>query len=235
MEEAAAAYETGEIELKEYTAAVSALQYQRQVVNTIQEYQSKLSYAEQIRETTGQEIWLVSDRGYEEIFGKYSRQREFILILALVTAIMIIVSESIAMEYRTGMYQIVHSAPNGRAAVMRWKITACVVLTIGLMAAVYGIDIWNLHHIYGMPYLAAPALSLTFLENAWGGLAGHVSILGWLMILLLVRLVVALFTMTAAMLVSRAIGKKGNRALMPAVLAGVILLVWILHQVTQLV
>ena len=61
------------------------------------------------------------------------------------------------------------------------------------------------------------------------------SISGWLMILLLVRLVVALFTMTAAMLVSRAIGKKGNRALMPAVLAGVILLVWILHQVTQLV
>lgn len=85
-------------ELKEYTAAVSVLQYQRQVVNTIQEYQSKLSYAEQIRETTGQEIWLISDRGYEEIFGKYSRQREFILILALVTAIMIIVSESIAME-----------------------------------------------------------------------------------------------------------------------------------------
>lgn len=208
LEEAAAAYEDGEIELKEYTAAVSALQYQRQVVNTIQEYQSKLSYAEQIRETTGQEIWLVSDRGYEEIFGKYSRQREFILILALVTAIMIIVSESIAMEYRTGMYQIVHSAPNGRAAVMRWKITACVVLTIGLTAAVYGIDIWNLHHIYGMPYLAAPALSLTFLENAWGGLAGHVSISGWLMILLLVRLVVALFTMTAAMLVSRAIGKR---------------------------
>ena len=166
---------------------------------------------------------------------KYSRQREFILILALVTAIMIIVSESIAMEYRTGMYQIVHSAPNGRAAVMRWKITACVVLTKGQTAAVYGIDIWNLHHIYGMPYLAAPALSLTFLENAWGGLAGHVSISGWLMILLLVRLVVALFTMTAAMLVSRAIGKKGNRALMPAVLAGVILLVWILHQVTQLV
>lgn len=235
LEEAAAAYEAGEIELKEYTAAVSVLQYQRQVVNTIQEYQSKLSYAEQIRETTGQEIWLVSDRGYEEIFGKYSRQREFILILALVTAIMIIVSESIAMEYRTGMYQIVHSAPNGRAAVMRWKITACVVLTIGLTAAVYGIDIWNLHHIYGMPYLAAPALSLTFLENAWGGLAGHVSISGWLIILLLVRLVVALFTMTAAMLVSRAIGKKGNRALMPAVLAGVILLVWILHQVTQLV
>ena len=126
LEEAAAAYEAGEIELKEYTAAVSALQYQRQVVNTIQEYQSKLSYAEQIRETTGQEIWLVSDRGYEEIFGKYSRQREFILILALVTAIMIIVSESIAMEYRTGMYQIVHSAPNGRAAVMRWKITALI-------------------------------------------------------------------------------------------------------------
>lgn len=45
------------------------------------------------------------------------------------------------MEYRTGMYQVVHSAPNGRAAVMRWKITACVVLTIGLTAAVYGIDI----------------------------------------------------------------------------------------------
>lgn len=64
-----------------------------------------------------------------------------------------------------------------------------------------------------MPYLAAPALSLTFLENAWGGLAGHVSISGWLMILLLVRLVVALFTMTAAMLVSRAIGKKGKQSL----------------------
>lgn len=235
LEEAAEQYECGEIELKEYTTAVSALQYQRMALNTIQEYQEKLSYAEHIRETNQKEIWLISDRGYEEIFGKYGQQREFILLLALVTAVMLIVSESIAMEYRTGMYQMIHSSVNGRILVMIWKVSSCILLTVGLTVLVYGIDYFNLYQSYGMPYLSAPALSLTFLENTWLNLAAHMSISGWIMLLFTIRLMVALLTMTAAILVSKIIGKKGNRAVMPIVLVGIIALVWILHKVTGLV
>lgn len=235
LEEAAAQYERGEIELKEYTTAVSSLQYQRMALNTIQEYQEKLSYAEHIRETNQKEIWLISDRGYEEIFGKYGQQREFILLLALVTAVMLIVSESIAMEHRTGMHRMIHSSVNGRILVMVWKVSACILLTVGLTVLVYGIDYYNLYQSYGMPYLSAPALSLTFLEKTWLNLATHMSISGWIMLLFTIRLMVALLTMTAAILVSKMIGKKGNRAVMPIVLVGIIVLVWILHKVTGLV
>lgn len=234
LEEAAAKYEAGEIELKEYTRAVSAFQYQKMAINSIQEYKEKLDYADKIRETKQQEIWLVSDRGYEEIFGKYGEQREFILLIALVIAVMLIVSESIAIEQRTGMYQIIRSSVNGRLPVMIWKISAAILLTIGLTLLVYGIDYVNLYNIYGLPYLQAPTLSLTFMENTWGGLAEHTTIFGWIMIRLFLRILMAIFTMVSAMFVSKIIGKKGNRAIMPVAAAGIILLLWILHIKTGL-
>lgn len=232
MEAAAEKYERGEIDLSEYSSIVSSVYYQRAALSMIQEYQEKISYAERIKEEYDVDIWLVSDRGYEEIFGQYSSQRELILLIALVTAVMLIISECIAMEYRTGMNMIVHSAGRGRGFFMCQKIIACVLVTIGLTVAVYGIDYWNLYKIYGMPYLSAPAVSLTFLEGTSMKLVLNTTIGGWIAICFAARAAVALVTMAAAIFVSKIIGKKGNRSIMPIVLVGLIVAVCILHKVT---
>ncbi len=235
LEQAGVLYENGEIDLKDYTKVANALQYQKMSLSTITEYQSKLSYAQHIKEDYSKDIWLVSDRGYEEIFGEYSVQRELILILALVTTIMIIVSECIAMEYRTGMHSMIYSAANGRRSVLIWKISACIILTVGLTAIVYGIDYFNLYKYYGMPYLSAPAISLTFLENVWAGLSAYVTIGGFIAILISVRFAIALVTMVVAMFISKLIGRKGSRALMPVALVVIVIIVCVIHSITGLV
>jgi hypothetical protein len=86
-----------------------------------------------------------------------------------------------------------------------------------------------MYRIYGMPYLSAPAVSLTFLEDTFANLAQHVNIGGWILILLFARWITALATMTAALLVSKAIGKKGSRSIMPVVLAGIIAVIYVVH------
>lgn len=230
MEEAAGQYERGEIELSEYSNVVSYVYYQKTALSMIQEYQEKLTYAERIKEEYGIDIWLMSDRGYEEIFGQYSSQREIILLIGLITAIMLIISECISMEYRRGMNMIVHSAKRGRGFFMCNKLIACIIVTLGLTIAVYGIDYWNLYKIYGMPYLSAPAISLTFLEGTSMKLVLNTTVGGWIAIRFAARVVVALAVMAVAVAVSKIMGKKGNRSIMPVALVGVIIVVYILHK-----
>jgi len=225
LEDTATQYQNGEIDLKTFSKAVSNFQDQANSMKGIQEYSSKIEYLASIKQNYEIDGYMISDRGYEEIFGQYSNQREIILLLTIVTAIMMIISECISMEYRTGMENIVRSCERGRKWIFKKKVAACAIFTILLFGIVYGIDIWNLYHIYGMPYLKAPLMSLTFME----GCAFRVSIFGWMLIRLGARLLICLITMALAIIVSRMIGKKGNRALMLLALAGMIAVIAILH------
>lgn len=225
LDEAAVKYQSGEIDMKTYIQAANNFQYNTESVRAIKEYVQKIEYLQNIKQEHGIDGYMISDRGYEEIFGQYSRQREFIIILTLVTGIMLIISESISLEYRTGMENIIRSCEKGRIWIFRRKTAACILFTIGLFMVVYGIDFWNLKHFYGMPYLQAPIMSLTFMK----GCAFKVSILQWMLILLGARLLICLVTMAIAIIISKMIGKNGNRALMPLVLAGIIGVIAFLH------
>jgi len=165
--------------------------------------------------------YLISDRGYESIFGKYGESRELILLIVLVAATMLIISESSLLETRTGMNSILRSSAKGRAWLVVRKVIASVVMTTLLFVLVYGIDYIQLAGYYGMPYLDAPIMSLTFME----GCKFNVTIGGWILLRLLVRYIVAIATMTVAILSSKLIGKKGNRAFTILILVGIIVVV----------
>lgn len=214
LNETAIRYENGEVDLKTYANAVSNVQMAATYMKSIEEFSEKINYLENIQQNYGIEGFLISDRGYEEIFGQYGNQRELILLLSLVIGIMIIISETISMEHRTGMEIIVRSCEKGRQWIFFRKIIACMLFTTILFILVYGIDFWNLYHIYGMPYLNAPVMSLTFME----GCKFHVSILTWIVIRLAARLLICIIITAIAILISKVIGKKGNRAVMPLIL-----------------
>lgn len=225
LDNAAIQYQNGEIDLKAYSKVVSNFQFETNSLKNCKEFITKTEYLQNLSQNRGIEGYMISDRGYEEIFGQYSRQRELILLLTMVTGIMIIISESISMEYRTGMENIVRSCENGRKWLMNRKVLACAIFTVSLFAIVYGIDIWNMYHTYGMPFLDAPVVSLTFMENC----PVNVTILSWMNIVFAARLAVCILTMIIAILISRIIGKKGNRALMPLALAGIIVVIVLIH------
>ena len=190
-------------------------------LRNIDEYKVKVNYLQDLKEESNIDGYMISDRGYEQIYGDYSKQRELILILALTAGIMLIISECISMEYRTGMEDIVRSYKRGRSWLFIRKITACLVFTVVLFVLVYGIDFYNLNRLYGFPYLNAPVQSLTFMNSC----IYKVSILGWLGIRLAVRFIICFITMTVAIIVSRILGKRGNRSLTILVLAILFLII----------
>lgn len=125
------------------------------------------------------------------------------------------------MEYRTGMEDIVRSCKRGRSWIFSRKVIACLVFTVVLFLLVYGIVFYNLIRIYGFPYLKAPVQSLTFMNSCM--FKG--SILGWLGIRVALRFICCLITMTVAIIVSRILGKRGNRSLTILVLAVLFLII----------
>lgn len=107
----------------------------------------------------------MSDRGYEELFGKYSYLREFILFLSLIISVNIIIIENQRKEYTTKMYQLIYSLKNGRGWIEWHRVVSELIVVSGLFVIVYGIDMIMLCTYYGLPYLEAPAVSLTFMEH----------------------------------------------------------------------
>lgn len=228
--EAAEKYLNGEIDQTELYNAKSNSDYYGTRVRAVEEFMTKMDYLDRIEDEYGVTGYLISDRGYECIFGKYSSMRELILVMVLTAAVMIIISESAMLELRTGMHAITRSASRGRDWLFLRKVLAGFLATTLLFVIVYGIDYVQLADYYGMPYLTAPIMSLSFME----GCKLNVTIGEWILLRLLLRFAVAIMTMTAAFVSSRIIGKKGNRAFTILVLAAVLALVVVLNSVGML-
>lgn len=228
LKDITAKYNAKEANMSQYINAIDAVQYQKSIVSKLSEYQKKSQYLSNLNETYGVKGWMISDRGYDEILGQYSKQRELIIMLALVTAITFIISGSIVLEHRTGMNYIIRSGVNGRKWISSRKLAACVVFTVIMTAVVYGIDMWSMYRLYGVSYMNAPVMSLSVMADNIGqgamaigfikNMVLHMSIASFIVLRLVIRLMVALITMGVAILVSKAIGKKGSAALMPIVL-----------------
>lgn len=209
LEEVAAEYNSGNASLEALVNASTQTIQCGTKLKTVEEFKNKFEYLDNIEAEYGVEGYLMSDRGYEEIFGQYSTQRELILLLIMVAGIMLIVSECITMEYHTGMEYMLRTAKKGRRWLTIRKLIACIILTMIVFLLVYGIDYIKMYQFYGLPYLDAPLMSLTFME----GVSVKYTVGGWIVMRLLARFIVGLFAMAAAFITSRIVGRKGNRGL----------------------
>lgn len=234
-------FKLGEMDISTYYDYSSTVDYYTQELGKLKEFIAKQAYIDELSES-GISAWMISDRGYEEIFGEKSDQRELIILIALVTGVMFIVSESVSMEYRNGMNEIIRSGKRGRKWILAQKIIACTIFVIGLTVVVYGIDLMNMVRIYGMPYTEAPLISLTFMKDVVCGNGGGIlsrfviglygtaiTIKDWMAVRVAVRALIALITMALAIITSRAIGRKNNRVIMLGVLASILISILLLR------
>lgn len=201
-------YKAGEIDMNALYSASSNMEYCDRKLKAVEEFVTKMDYLDRIEEEYGVKGYLISDRGYESIFGKYGQMRELILLIVLVVAVMLIISEVSLLESRTGMESMLHSSVKGRQWLTVRKVVASVGMATLLFVVVYGIDYIQMMSYYGMPYPDAPIMSLTFME----GCKFDVTIAGWIVLRLLVRYIVVLGATAMALASSKLIGKKGNRA-----------------------
>ena len=108
--EASEQYENGEIEIDELSQINSTVSIYASRYAAVREFEQKQEYLENLKEETGIDGYMMSDRGYEEIFGKYGKARETVLLMALLVSVVLIVSENIGIETSTGTKYIVNAA-----------------------------------------------------------------------------------------------------------------------------
>ncbi len=221
--EASEQYENGEIGIDELSDINSTVSIYASRYAAVREFEQKQEYLEALKEETGIDGYMMSDRGYEEIFGRYGKAREIVILMALLAAVVLIVSENIGIETSTGTKYIVNAA-SGKNTVKIKRIAASLALCVILYVIVYGNDMIHLHSYYGMPYMAAPLMSLTFMRDC--GL--DITIRTFIIIRLIVRLVMVLITFSFTYVLSSRFSEVRGRVvsvlLLTAVVAAVVVM-----------
>ncbi len=165
LQEAVKEYENSNLSLEDMVSYTNTYNSYKQELAELAEYIQKQEYLDYIQEKYGISGYMMSDRGYEELFGKYSYLREFILFLSLIISMNIIIIENQRKEYTTKMYQLIYSLKNGRGWIEWHRVVSELIVVTSLFVMVYAIDMIMLCTYYGLPYLEAPAVSLTFMEH----------------------------------------------------------------------
>ena len=225
--EAVEQYENGEIEIDELSQINSTVSIYASRYAAVREFEQKQEYLENLKEETGIDGYMMSDRGYEEIFGKYGKARETVLLMALLVSVVLIVSENIGIETSTGTKYIVNAA-SGKNTVKVKRIVASLVLCIVLYVFVYGIDMIHLRSYYGMPYTDAPLMSLTFMRDC--GL--HITVGTFMVIRLIVRLIAMLITFAVTYVLCSRFSEVRGRVVSVLLMAAVIVLVAVMGNVS---
>lgn len=199
-------------------------QREQQIVKEIKrsrEYSDKIEYIGHIEDDYNTNAWFISDRGYEVILGDKGLYRRIMITLAIISGIMIISAGSERIEYKSGMILLERSSAEGRKKIVRDKYIANIILTAALMVAIHGMKLIWMRSIYGMPYLNAPVVSLTFMgnviENGVGSirviksLILHASIGQFMIVRYMAELVGGLIIMLVMMKIGKSLGKRRYR------------------------
>ena len=199
-------------------------QREQQIVKEIKrsrEYSDKIEYIGHIEDDYNTNAWFISDRGYEVILGDKGLYRRIMITLAIISGIMIISAGSERIEYKSGMILLERSSADGRRKIVRDKYIANIILTAALAVVIHGMELIWLRNIYGMPYLNAPVVSLTFMGNVLESGAGsigvikslilHASVGQFMIVRYMAELAAELIIMLVMMKVGKSLGKRRHR------------------------
>ena len=225
--EASEQYGNGEIGIDELSQINSTVSIYASRYAAVREFEQKQEYLENLKEETGIDGYMMSDRGYEEIFGKYGKARETVLLMALLVSVVLIVSENIGIETSTGTKYIVNAA-SGKNTVKVKRIVASLVLCIVLYVLVYGIDMIHLRSYYGMPYTDAPLMSLTFMRDC----GFYITVGTFMIIRLIVRLIAMLITFAVTYVLCSRFSEVRGRVVSVLLMAAVIVIAAVMGNVS---
>ena len=163
----------------------------------------KLSYLAKLKKETGIDGYIMSDRGYEQIFGKQSTVREIILLMSTQFAVMLIAFASVYIEKKSSMDKLINSSSGGFKYVNKKKLISGELITLLLTLAVNIIEYTNLIRYYKVTYFQAPVQSLTFMSD----IKINVSIIGWLLLLIVFKLIISTVTFSVTFIITRMVSK----------------------------
>lgn len=90
----------------------------------------QIEYVSQIKEQYGIDAYVMSQRGYDQIFGSKGATRKLLIYIILGFGVVLIAETESSVEYKNGMNMLIGSSKKGR----RWEHTvkaAAVCILVG--------------------------------------------------------------------------------------------------------
>lgn len=228
------AYKNREVSDDEFLYAVNAAQTLKYAIQNKEELINKIDYLANIENQYNKKGWLISDRGYEQFFGKYGRLRECVLVGLMAAIIFIVVSRGAEIRYSTGMNIIENTSAEGRKKLALKRDFAAIIFSAAVVLILSIVDLGFLSRMYNLTYKNAPLVSLSFIGDYLGKGIGRnaviqkiilsSSIAGFLIIRIVLRIITGFVVTAAALLSGTFAARKKNAAVVPIVMAVVVLI-----------
>lgn len=181
-----AGYEAGEVGVVTY---LGYAEYCNSLANStagMVEVENKINYLNKLKEQYNIEGYLMSDRGYEQMFGKTSIVRTIFINMAILLCVTILAYCNVKNEYKSNMVELIASSEMGKKKLYTRKMIIGGLIAVVTGAVAYGIEYAIMIKHYGIPYVNAPVQSLTFMEEC----PFDFSIMQYMIILITAKLLV---------------------------------------------
>lgn len=209
-------YERGELSEDDVSRYVYNLMDAERLLDNMSEYMQQIEYVSQIKEQYGIDAYVMSQRGYDQIFGSKGATRKLLIYIILGFGVVLIAETENSVEYKNGMNMLIGSSKKGR----RWEHTvkaAAVCILVGVSAfLLYIIEMIIMYKAYGMPYINAPLISLTYMNTA--KVFRNITISQYMLILMAEEILFAVAVGLETVFASRHIFKKNSGKGIPLII-----------------
>ena len=209
-------YEWGELSEDDVSRYVYNLMDATRLLDNMSEYMQQIEYVSQIKEQYGIDAYVMSQRGYDQIFGSKGATRKLLIYIILGFGVVLIAETESSVEYKNGMNMLIGSSKRGR----RWEHTvkaAAVCILVGVSAfLLYIIEMIIMYKAYGMPYINAPLISLTYMNTA--KVFRNITISQYMLILMAEEILFAVAVGLETVFASRHIFKKNSGKGIPLII-----------------
>lgn len=179
------AYAKGKIDSDQMEQAYhryEASQGQRQGTKILR---AQIEDLERTRERQGKSVWLMDTRGYQQLLGEASYDRQVKNGLLVLAAVFFMSASLLAFERKRGTREMLCAMPLGRNPLVKKKAGVIVLSSVLATLVVYGIDSYQIFCVAPFGDFRAPIASISFLrEVPWKGSIG-----GYLMLLFVLRII----------------------------------------------
>lgn len=197
-------YKNGELSFEDYRSKIQYCEIMMGSMDIVREPMEKLDYLKELEGETGIKGYMMSDRGYEQIFGERSLQREIILGIVVIIAVILIPFAGVKLEKYSGVVSIANVSYVGKGANHLFRILSCVLVSLIISAITNFIVYFNLIKWYGAPYINAPLQSLTFMRN----IPFRITVLQWMIIIIAIKMVISMAVSVLSYIASSALLHK---------------------------
>lgn len=168
----------------------------------LEEYESIEARKIEIFEQTGITIYAMSDRGYNEIFGKNSVIREIGLMFILVFIAVLIGAEYYQDEILSGLIILMNITKKGVQDIFINKMKVIMLSMLFIIIFFLSVNYIALNLTYGFKYLNAPILSLNFMQDEIHSVFYSIKIWQYLLIDLILKILLPMLALMTTLVCS---------------------------------